>query len=62
MKELPDLVLAFGNSDEYRYAARLHWKGPSLRHIAVPVSSPNVAGFGLYMGRSMCFGSMLTCM
>jgi tRNA(His) 5'-end guanylyltransferase len=23
MKELPDLVLAFGNSDEYRYAAPL---------------------------------------
>jgi tRNA(His) guanylyltransferase len=23
MKELPDLVLAYGNSDEYRYAGKL---------------------------------------
>jgi hypothetical protein len=25
MKELPDLVLAYGNSDEYRYVALLTW-------------------------------------
>lgn len=39
MRELPDLVLAFGNSDEYRYALLqfLDWRIPCLREITVPL-------------------------
>jgi hypothetical protein len=40
MKELPDLVLAFGNSDEYRYGALFHSRTLCLKLIIAPSTSP----------------------
>lgn len=40
MKELPDLVLAFGNSDEYRYVAFFYSSTLCLRLIMPPSSCP----------------------
>jgi hypothetical protein len=38
MKELPDLVLAFGNSDEYRFPARyIHGWGSMFRDCLADV-------------------------
>ena len=43
MKELPDLVLAFGNSDEYRYVAFSYSSTLCLRLSIAPSSPPKVS-------------------
>ena len=60
MKELPDLVLAYGNSDEYRYA-RSWLLGKQL--FETDCCSSQLAQRpwdGPYMGRGICFGRLLS--
>jgi hypothetical protein len=54
MKELPDLVMAYGNSDEFRYVD-MCWKA-SLRRdwVALVCRNPRM------LGPQVCFGSTLT--
>ena len=60
MKELPDLVLAFGNSDEYRYAARHPLDVTKFETYCCPSELAQSCWFGLYIGRSICIGGMLS--